>query len=351
MQKVSDIHITATVPLPTPEELLKEIPKSHEQASFVARSRTAIHHIIFGHDTRRLIIVGPCSIHDIDAGREYAKKLADLSSEVADRLLLVMRVYFEKPRTTTGWKGLIMDPRLDGTCDIGEGLATARRFLRDVIDLGLPTATELLDPITPQYISDLISWSTIGARTSESQTHRQMASGLSMPLGFKNTTDGNIQAAVNAVHAAGQSQTFIGIDRNGCTSSISTKGNPNCHLILRGGSRGPNYDAASVAAAHQQLKEAGLRPTLMIDCSHANSGKNADNQPKVFNAVLDQIKANTSSQSGNIMGLMLESNLNAGNQKFPQPIEKLAYGVSITDACIDWSTTETLIRNTHAALG
>lgn len=350
MEKVTDINISETIPLPTPEALRKEIPKSPQQASAIARSRSAIHRIIFGDDPRRLLIVGPCSIHDIRAGREYAKKLADLAADVDDCLLLVMRVYFEKPRTTTGWKGLIMDPRLDGTCAIGDGLAIARRFLRDVTDLGLPTATELLDPITPQYIADFISWSTIGARTSESQTHRQMASGLSMPLGFKNSTNGNIQAAVNAISAASHPQTFLGIDQKGRASAVTTGGNPNCHLILRGGSHGPNYDAASIAAARDQLQEAGLRPAIMIDCSHANSGKDAAKQPKIFNTVLHHITAIGSDVRQNIIGLMLESNLKAGNQKFPQPKEALAYGVSITDACIDWDATEILIRTAHAAL-
>ena len=249
------------------------VPRTEAQADFVAHSREAIHRIIFGDDPRLLLVVGPCSIHDVAAGREYAERLAALSREVADRLLLVMRVYFEKPRTTVGWKGLIMDPHLDGTGDIPTGLRLAREFLRTVIDLGLPTATELLDPITPQYIADLICWSAIGARTTESQTHRQMASGLSMPLGFKNGTDGSIQTAINAIKAACAPQTFLGINEDGQASAVTTRGNPNCHLVLRGGANGPNYAADHVAAAEKLLREAGLFTRIMVDCSHDNSGQ------------------------------------------------------------------------------
>jgi 3-deoxy-7-phosphoheptulonate synthase len=292
------------------------------------------------------LIVGPCSIHDTVAGTEYARKLAKLAQEVADRIMIVMRVYFEKPRTTVGWKGLIMDPHLDGSHDIATGLRTARSFLREVLDLGLPTATELLDPITPQYIADLVCWSAIGARTTESQTHRQMASGLSMPLGFKNGTDGSIQAAINAIKAASQSQTFLGINMDGVASSVTTRGNPDCHIVLRGGSAGPNYSPAHIAEVEKLLTKAGLPKTILIDCSHDNSAKQPERQPEVLHAILEQVTTGNSS----ILGAMIESNLHAGNQAFPQPKEKLSHGVSITDGCIDWSTTEKLVREIHTAL-
>ncbi|MEX2382027.1 MAG: 3-deoxy-7-phosphoheptulonate synthase [Opitutales bacterium] len=346
VEKVTDINVKETRLLPTPVQLIQKIPRSKKQESFVAESREEIHRIIFGDDKRLLFVVGPCSIHDVKTGIDYAKRLARLADEVSDRLLLVMRVYFEKPRTTVGWKGLIMDPHLDDSCDIPGGLDLARNFLGDIIDLGLPTATELLDPITPQYIADLISWSAVGARTTESQTHRQMASGLSMPLGFKNGTDGNVATAINAIRAASQSQTFLGINHDGLASAVTTRGNPNCHLILRGGGGKSNYDAASVARCEAALKKAGLPSAIMIDCSHGNSGKDPENQPLVVADLLRQIEEGNTS----IIGCMLESNLSAGSQPFPQPSKDLAYGVSITDGCIDWETTESLIRHTHKSL-
>ena len=347
MQKVTNINISSNRALPTPRGLLAAIPRTAAQAKFVAASRETIHHIIFGGDPRWLIVVGPCSIHDVAAGREYAEKLAALSREVSDRLLLVMRVYFEKPRTTVGWKGLIMDPHLDGTHDIPAGLKIAREFLRTVIDLGLPTATELLDPITPQYIADLICWSAIGARTTESQTHRQMASGLSMPLGFKNGTDGSIQTAINAIKSASYPQTFLGINDDGQASAVSTRGNPNGHLVLRGGAHGPNYEAGHVAAAVKLLHESGLLTRIMVDCSHDNSGKNPERQPTVFEEVLEQrVQGNES-----IIGAMIESNLVGGKQPEPAPGAKLRHGVSITDACLDWDSTERLIRAAYETLG
>ncbi len=346
VQQVSDINVSATKPLPSPRAMLEEVPKTEAQTEFVANSRQEIHRIIFGDDRRLLLVVGPCSIHDVVAGHEYAERLAKLSREVADRLMLVMRVYYEKPRTTVGWKGLIMDPHLDGTYDIPAGLRLARKFLRHVIDMGLPTATELLDPITPQYISDLICWSAIGARTTESQTHRQMASGLSMPLGFKNGTDGGIQTAINAIKAARESQTFLGITQDGYASAVTTRGNPNCHVVLRGGNNGPNYGPADVARVEEVLRKNALTPAVMVDCSHDNSSKNPEKQPEVFRAVLDQVLAGRET----LIGAMIESNLFAGNQKFPQPKDKLAYGVSITDGCIDWPTTEALVRDAYKAL-
>ena len=346
MQKTSDINVVETRALPSPAALIAELPKSEAQAEFVARARQDVHRIIFTDERRFLLIVGPCSIHDLTAGRDYARRLAALAEEVSDRVMIVMRVYFEKPRTTVGWKGLIMDPHLDGSHDIAAGLRLARTFLRDVLDLGLATATEFLDPITPQYIADLVCWSAIGARTAESQTHRQMASGLSMPIGFKNGTDGSIQTAINAIQAASQPHTFLGINLDGAASAVVTRGNPNCHIVLRGGSGGPNYSPAHIAQAEQLLAKAKLVKAILVDCSHDNSSKQPERQPEVMRALLDQIGAGCTS----IMGAMVESNLAAGNQAFPQPLSQLKYGVSITDACIDWPTTAALVREIHAAL-
>ncbi|HEY1765462.1 MAG TPA: 3-deoxy-7-phosphoheptulonate synthase [Opitutaceae bacterium] len=346
MQRTSDINVVETRPLPSPAALILEVPKTEVQADFVTKARQDIHRLIFTDDRRLLLIVGPCSIHDVDAGREYAQRLAGLAREVADRVMIVMRVYFEKPRTTVGWKGLIMDPHLDGSNDIAAGLRMARRFLRDVLDLGLPTATELLDPITPQYIADLICWSAIGARTAESQTHRQMASGLSMPIGFKNGTDGSVQTAINAIRAASQPQTFLGINLGGAASAVVTAGNPNCHIVLRGGSAGPNFSVASVQKTEQALQAAGLIKSILVDCSHDNSAKKPERQPDVMRDLLAQIAGGNTS----IMGAMVESNLHAGSQALPHPPVGLRRGVSITDPCIGWATTEDLVREVHAAL-
>jgi 3-deoxy-7-phosphoheptulonate synthase len=346
MQKTSDINVVETRALPSPAALLAELPKTETQADFVTKARRDIHQLIFTDDKRFLLIIGPCSIHDLDAGRDYARRLATLAREVSDRVMIVMRVYFEKPRTTVGWKGLIMDPHLDGSHDIAEGLRLGRSFLRDVLDLGLPTATEFLDPITPQYVADLVCWGAIGARTTESQTHRQMASGLSMPLGFKNGTDGSFTAAINAIKAASQPQTFLGINLDGAASAIVTRGNPACHVVLRGGAKGPNYSPAHIAETEGLLAKAGLPKSILVDCSHDNSAKKPELQPEVLRALLDQIAAGNAS----IMGAMIESNLGAGSQVFPQPKDKLKYGVSITDGCIDWATTEKLVRDLHAAL-
>lgn len=346
MQKTSDINVVETRTLPSPAALLAETPKSEAQGEFVSRSRLDIHKLMFTDDRRLLLIVGPCSIHDVDAGREYAQRLAALAKEVSDRVMIVMRVYFEKPRTTVGWKGLIMDPQLDGSYDIASGLRIARGFLRDVLDLGLPTATELLDPITPQYIADLICWSAIGARTAESQTHRQMASGLSMPMGIKNGTDGSLQTAINAIRAASQPQTFLGINLDGAASAVVTAGNPNCHIVLRGGSAGPNFSAEHIRKAEQLLEAAGLIKSILVDCSHDNSKKKPECQPEVMRELLAQIAAGNTS----IKGAMIESNLEAGSQPFPQPIYKLRRGVSITDGCIGWETTEALVREIHSSM-
>ena len=345
MQKTSDINVVETRTLPSPAALLKELPKTETQAEFIAKARSEIHRLIFTDDKRFLLIVGPCSIHDPEAGRDYARRLAALAREVSDRIMIVMRVYFEKPRTTVGWKGLIMDPHLDGSSDIAAGLRLGRTFLRDVLDLGLPTATELLDPITPQYIADLICWSAIGARTAESQTHRQLASGLSMPLGFKNGTDGSIQTAINAIKAASQPQTFLGIHpQDGTASAIVTRGNPNCHVVLRGGGGGPNWSAGHITQTEALLEKAGLPKSILVDCSHDNSAKKPELQPEVMRALLAQITAGNRS----IMGAMVESNLGAGNQPFPQPKDRLRYGVSITDGCIDWAATEAMVREIYA---
>ena len=347
MQRTSDINVLETRPLPSPAELMASLPKTEAQAACIVRSRDAIHRILFGDDPRLLVVVGPCSIHDLEAGREYGRRLAALARELDDRMLIAMRVYFEKPRTTVGWKGLILDPHLDGSSDIQHGLYLARQFLGEILDLGLPTATEFLDPITPQYIADLVSWGAIGARTTESQTHRQLASGLSTPLGFKNSTDGSIQNAINAIKAASQPQTFLGITMEGRAASVRTSGNPHCHIVLRGGTTGPNYGPAPVAAAAALLAKAGLRQSILVDCSHDNSGKQPERQPEILHEVLAQITAGGSP----IMGVMIESNLFAGSQPFPRPKSELQYGVSITDGCIDWATTEATLRAAHAALG
>jgi 3-deoxy-7-phosphoheptulonate synthase len=344
MTRVSDLHVIANTALPSPKEMSVENPRSEAHAAFVCESRAEIAASISGKDPRFLLIVGPCSIHDLKGGHEYAQRLAELAAEVRDRVLIVMRVYFEKPRTTIGWKGLIMDPHLDGTNDIPAGLRIARRFLRDVLDLGLPTATEMLDPITPQYIADLTCWTAIGARTTESQTHRQMASGLSMPVGFKNTTSGAVQPAINAIKAAVQTQTFLGINENGQASVVTTTGNPDCHVILRGGDDSPNHDAASVAKALAALKKAGLPETVMVDASHANCAKECERMPATFREILAQ---RTGGAKG-IIGAMLESNLAAGAQSLGKDRSALVYGQSITDQCIDWATTETLVREAAA---
>ena len=345
--RVSDIHVTANVTLPSPEELVREIPCGEEDTAFMVRSREEVRHSIFGENGKFLVVAGPCSIHDVDAGLEYAQRFSELAAQVKERMTLVMRVYFEKPRTTVGWKGLIMDPRLDGSNDIAEGLAVARRFLLQVMRMGVATSTELLDPITPQYIADLISWSAIGARTTESQTHRQMASGLSMPMGFKNGTMGNLEPALNAIKAAMQPQTFLGVGMDGRASAVTTSGNPDSHVILRGGENGPNYQASAVAETRALLEKHKLPAAIMIDASHANCSKNHELMPEVFRDIVRQRAEGDRS----VIGAMLESHLVAGAQKFPQPKCDLVYGQSITDPCIDWATTEELILRAADQLG
>ena len=338
--RTSDVHIVETNELPSPRALCERIPGTDSQHEFISDSRHTISRILNGEDPRFLVVVGPCSIHDVEAGREYAEKLAPLAAELADTLFLVMRVYFEKPRTTVGWKGLIMDPHLDESHDIAGGLEAARRFLREVVDAGLPTATELLDPITPQYIADLISWSAIGARTTESQIHRQMASGLSMPLGFKNGTDGNVAAALNAIEAGLQPQSFLGVSEDGVASAVSTTGNPDCHIILRGGASGPNFDAASVQMTRNLLEGRELPSGIMVDASHGNSAKDYRRQPSVMESVIQQRRDGQKA----LVAAMIESNLVEGKQPFPRPKEELVYGQSITDACLGWETTRELLR-------
>ena len=346
MQPTQDINIRHTEPLISPGELKAEQAISSAATRNVIESREAVIRILNGEDRRLIVIVGPCSIHDQTAGLEYARRLADLFKRVEDHMLLVMRVYFEKPRTTVGWKGLINDPHLNDTFDISAGLRIARRLLLEVASLGLPAATEMLEPITPQYIADLITLASIGARTTESPTHRQLASGLSMPVGSKNGTDGSLQVAINAMQAAKSPHSFLGIDGDGNTCIIKTKGNPWGHLILRGGRSGPNYDAECLATAVEQLNAAGLSSRFVVDCSHANSNKDYRNQSSVWNDVIGQRVAGNDT----IIGLMLESNLHPDKQNLPADLSQLKFGVSITDGCIGWGETEALILDAYHKL-
>lgn len=335
---VEDVRVRRLRRLITPAQMKAEWPTTPDLAAKVLAARATAKAIIAGRDPRLMVVVGPCSIHDPDAAMEYAQHLAEVNKQVSDRLFLVMRVYFEKPRTTTGWKGLINDPHLDESCDVAHGITLARKILLDLVGLGLPTATEFLDPIIPQYTADLVAWAAIGARTTEAQTHREMSSGLSMPVGFKNGTDGDIQVAIDAMKAARAPHSFLGIDQNGLTSIVQTTGNPDTHIVLRGGRSGPNYSPQHVQAAIERLEKNGLNPALMIDCSHANSAKNPDRQPEVWRSVIEQRKQG----QNKIIGAMLESHLHAGNQSLKCGKEGLKYGVSITDGCIDWETTKEL---------
>ncbi|MCB1165727.1 MAG: 3-deoxy-7-phosphoheptulonate synthase [Leptospiraceae bacterium] len=347
MSATQNIHIQSFERLRPATELLSSLPASDAISTLVRESRQTIARILSGEDPRFMVICGPCSIHDEKAAFEYAERFAALSRELGDRLFPVMRVYFEKPRTTVGWKGLINDPHLDGTYDINTGLEKARSILLKILEYGLPTATEFLDPFVPQYIGDLVCYAAIGARTTESQTHREMASGLSMPVGFKNNTDGNAQVAVEAVQSAANPHSFLGVDENGMISVVRTTGNPYCHIILRGGRNKPNYDSASVAEVIQALTKSGSKNHIIVDCSHANSGKQHGKQEIALQEIVEQRK------TGNNMlaGIMLESHLFEGNQKIPENIADLKYGVSITDACVDFPTTERLLRDAHANLG
>ena len=337
---VENLRVVGVTRLITPAQIKEQLPAGDRQLALVERTRREAKSILRGEDNRMLVIVGPCSIHDPVSALEYARQLAVLSQELADRYLIVMRVYFEKPRTTIGWKGFINDPNLDESCDMAKGILLARKLLLDILDLGLPTATEFLDPIIPQYTAELITWAAIGARTTESQTHREMASGLSMPVGFKNATDGSFQTAIDAMASACTQHSFLGIDQDGATSIIKTAGNPDSHVVLRGGRTGPNYHPEDVALAEQALRKSGLHPTLMVDCSHANSGKDPNRQPDVWKSILAQRREG----NRHLIGAMLESHLHFGSQPLTQDPSSLKYGVSITDACMDWETTAALLK-------
>lgn len=343
----SNIRIRRLEPLVPPAHLLATQPLAGVAASTVVSGRRAVEEVLAGEDLRLLAVVGPCSIHDVDAARDYAARLKSLADRVADRLLVVMRVYFEKPRTTVGWKGLINDPHLDDSFDIAMGLQMARSLLIEVSEMGLATATEFLEPITPQYIADTIVLGAIGARTTESPTHRQMASGLSMPVGFKNSTDGSLQAAIDAMQASRTPHSFLGIDNEGGTAVVSTAGNPWGVLMLRGGRSGSNYSSSVMQDARQRMERAGLPPRIIVDCSHANSGKDHRRQSVVWRDVLMQ----RISGDRSIVGMMLESNILPGNQPVQQDRAKLQYGVSITDGCVGWDETEELLLEAHSQLG
>ncbi len=338
--RTEDTRVCGVTRLVSPREIKQRLVASPEILAKVAEYRETCRRILRGEDPRLLVIVGPCSIHDTVSALDYARRLSALAKELEDRLFIVMRVYFEKPRTTVGWKGLINDPHLNDSGDLAHGIEVARQLLLDVAALGLPSATETLDPIIPQYIADLISWSAIGARTTESQTHREMASGLSMPVGFKNGTDGSIQTAVDAMRSSCNGHSFLGIDQDGITSIIKTAGNPDGHLVLRGGRDGVNYHPHQTADAAAKLKAAKVSSAIMIDCSHANSGKDPARQPEVWKSILEQRAAGRA----DIVGAMLESNIERGSQALEGDPSKLRYGVSITDACLDWEATAELLR-------
>ncbi len=343
---MENLNIESQEVLVTPADLKREIPLSDQAAATIESGRQQVYDILTRKDHRIFLVVGPCSIHDIDAAKDYAQRFKALAEEVSDTLLLVMRVYFEKPRTTVGWKGLINDPHLDDSFKIQDGLHIGRQLLLDIAEMGIPAATEALDPISPQYLQDLISWSAIGARTTESQTHREMASGLSSAVGFKNGTDGSLTVAINALQSVSHPHRFLGINGEGQVAITQTKGNPYGHVVLRGGNGKPNYDSVSVALCEQELRTAGVTPNIMVDCSHANSNKDPSLQPLVAENVTNQImEGNTS-----ITGLMIESNIGAGNQKLSVNRDEMEYGVSVTDGCIDWADTERTIRDMHSKL-
>ena len=346
MVRTNNLNVSGLTPLIAPADLKQVMPLSESSAEFVADSRQQIKDILWSREKRLMAVVGPCSIHDPKAALEYAGRLAKLNEELKDQLLLVMRVYFEKPRTTIGWKGLINDPDLNGTHQISKGLGIARNLILNITELGLPVATEMLDPFTPQYLSDIVSWGAIGARTTESQTHREMASGLSFPVGFKNGTDGNLQIAIDAMGAACHPHSFLGINREGKISIVRTTGNQDVHLVLRGGNDQPNFAAADIALATEKLDGAGIGTTIMVDCSHANSMKDHARQEAVLVDVMEQI----ANGNGRIGSVMIESFLDEGNQKIPDRRQDLRYGVSITDKCVNWETTERMLRHAHARL-
>ena len=334
--QTDNLNIASNEALLTPEHLKSELPLLGKTLDSVQKAREKIFSILDRKDSRLMVVVGPCSIHDTDAAIDYAKKLKELADKVSDTLYIVMRVYFEKPRTAIGWKGLINDPYLDDSFKIEDGLRKGRKLLLDIVDLGLPTSSEALDPISPQYLQDIIVWSAIGARTTESQTHREMSSGLSSSVGFKNGTDGGLMVAVNAMQSVSSPHRFLGINGEGQVSVVTTKGNPYAHVVLRGGSAGPNYDTVHVALCEQALEKGGVSQNIMIDCSHANSSKDPDVQPLVLKDITHQILEGNKS----IIGVMLESNIFGGNQSIPKDLSELKYGVSVTDACMSWDTTE-----------
>ena len=345
-QVVDDLNVVSQEVLISPEDLKKEMPLTGRALQAVTEGRETVRNILDHKDDRLMVVVGPCSIHDVDAAKDYAERLAVLADELKDSLYLVMRVYFEKPRTTVGWKGLINDPHLDDSFKIQDGLRIGRQLLLDISEMGLATSTEALDPISPQYLQDVISWSAIGARTTESQTHREMASGLSSAVGFKNGTDGGLTVAINALESVSSPHRFLGINGEGKVSVIHTGGNQYGHVVLRGGNSKPNYDSVSVATCEQQLSKAGISTNIMIDCSHANSNKNHELQPLVMENVANQIVEGNKS----IIGIMVESNIGAGNQKLSANRDDMEYGVSVTDKCIDWATTEQTLRDMAAKL-
>jgi len=343
---LENLNIQSQEVLLTPEQLKRDIPMTELAAKTILEGRESIQKILDREDHRLFVVVGPCSIHDVDAAMDYARRLRALAEEVKDTLLIVMRVYFEKPRTTVGWKGLINDPHLDDSFKIAEGLHIGRKLLIDIAELGLPASTEALDPISPQYLQDLITWSAIGARTTESQTHREMASGLTSAVGFKNGTDGGLDVAINALKSVSNPHRFLGINSEGKVAVISTNGNPYAHIVLRGGNSKPNYDSVSVSVCEQEMRKAGVSTNIMVDCSHANSNKNHELQPLVMENITNQIIEGNQS----IVGIMVESNLVAGNQKLSSNRAEMEYGKSVTDACIDWRTTEKALRAMHDKL-
>ncbi|MES2126393.1 MAG: 3-deoxy-7-phosphoheptulonate synthase [Pseudomonadota bacterium] len=343
---IENINVTSFAPMPSPEQLHATLPLTDRAFDAVMKGREELRNIIDRKDKRLFVVVGPCSIHDPVAGLDYARRLKQLQAEVEETMLLVMRVYFEKPRTTTGWKGYINDPDMDDSFRVNVGMEKARQFLLDVCEMGLPTATEALDPISPQYLGDLIAWTAIGARTTESQTHREMSSGLSTPVGFKNGTDGDISIAINAILSAANPHSFLGINGQGNVSIVRTRGNAYGHVVLRGGDGRPNYDSVSIAIAEQALAKAGLPANLVVDCSHANSYKKPELQPLVMSDVVQQIRHGNKS----LVGVMIESNIVSGNQKIPADLSQLKYGCSVTDGCIGWDATEEMLRSAHKEL-
>jgi 3-deoxy-7-phosphoheptulonate synthase len=346
IKEVDNVNVAGVEVLTTPEQLRAELPLSEKAFATVKEGRRQVEAVLDGIDKRLMVVVGPCSIHDPAAALEYAKRLRALADEVKDQLLVVMRVYFEKPRTTIGWKGLINDPDMDDSFHIAKGLKLGRQILLQINELGLPAGSEALDPVSPQYLSDLISWSAIGARTTESQTHREMSSALSMPVGFKNGTDGGVEVALNALESVGAPHHFLGVNSKGQTSVIRTKGNKYGHVILRGGAKGPNYDSVNVAVVSEELVKRKLRNAIVVDCSHANSNKDHKLQPLVMDNVVEQVADGSKA----IVGVMIESNIHEGKQSIPKDLKQLKPGVSVTDACVSWETTVTMLSKAAARL-